>query len=346
MYQSLRPLLFRMQPEQIHHLTINLLRLGGGNPVTRALIRSLFWAPQGPAVDVFGLHFPNPVGMAAGYDKEAVAWRGLASMGFGHVEIGTVTPRPQPGNPQPRIFRLVEDEGVINRMGFPNQGAQKLLPRVRAARPYASILGVNIGKNKTTPNEEALQDYLALLRDFAPHADYLAVNVSSPNTPGLRSLQSRRELEALLQPLAAERAGLAQRLAKPLPILVKLAPDLEENDFMEALEAIVHSGMDGVIINNTTLARAGLRSANAAEQGGLSGRPLCARSQALTERAVRALDGRLPVVASGGMLTPADVLARLDAGAALVQLYTGLIYNGPGLPRACLRAIQQTPAAR
>lgn len=346
MYAALRPLLFRMQPERIHHLTITALRLGGGNPVGRALIRLLFWAPEGPAVEAFGLRFPNPVGMAAGYDKEAYAWRGLAALGFGHVEVGTVTPRPQPGNPQPRIFRLVEDQAVINRMGFPNQGAQALLPRVRAARPYGAILGVNIGKNKTTPNEDALQDYLSLLRSFAPQADYLAVNVSSPNTPGLRNLQSRRELEGLLQPLAAERAQVTAQLGKPLPILVKLALDLDEAGLDDALEAIVHSGLDGVILNNTTLARSGLRSSRAAEQGGLSGLPLRARSQELTQRAVQWLAGRLPVVASGGMMTPADAQARLDAGAVLVQLYTGLIYAGPGLPRACVRAFQEHTAAR
>lgn len=339
MYSALRPLLFKAQPENIHHLTIALLQLGGSNPVGRMLIRLLFPTPVGQPVEAFGLRFPNQVGMAAGYDKEGVAWRGLACLGFGHVEIGTVTPKPQPGNPQPRIFRLPEDQAVINRMGFPNQGAAALLPRVRHAHPQGALLGVNIGKNKTTPNEEALADYLFLLRAFAADADYLAVNVSSPNTPGLRNLQSRQELEALLTPLAVERRKLAQRLKKPVPIVVKLAPDLDEEMFSAALEAVVHSGMDGVIISNTTIARPPLHSHYAAEQGGLSGLPLRDRNTALVARAVGLLQGRLPVIASGGVMSPADAQAKLDVGACLVQLYTGLIYAGPGLPRAILRAV-------
>lgn len=339
MYSALRPLLFKAQPENIHHLTIALLQLGGGNPVGRALIRLLYPAPAAQPVEAFGLRFPNLVGMAAGYDKEGVAWRGLACLGFGHVEIGTVTPKPQPGNPQPRVFRLPEDQAVINRMGFPNQGAGALLPRVRHAHPQGVLLGVNIGKNKTTPNAEALSDYLFLLRAFAADADYLAVNVSSPNTPGLRNLQSRQELEALLTPLAAERRELAQRLKKPLPVVVKLAPDLDEEMFSAALEAVVHSGMDGVIISNTTIARPPLHSRYAGEQGGLSGLPLRDRNTALVARAVELLQGRLPVIASGGVMSPADAQAKLDAGACLVQLYTGLIYAGPGLPQAILRAV-------
>lgn len=338
MYANLRPLIFRLQPEQAHRLTIGLLRLGGGNPLGRAFISAWFNAPQGPQVEAFGLTFPNPLGMAAGYDKEAVGWRGLGCLGFGHVEVGTVTPRPQPGNPEPRIFRLVEDEAVINRMGFPNQGAAAMLARVRHARPRGMVLGINIGKNKTTPNEEAVQDYLTLLRNFAAPADYLAVNVSSPNTPGLRSLQSRGELEALLAPLSAERDALRVKLNKRVPVLVKLAPDLEDNQLVDALEAIVQTGMDGVIISNTTLARPGLKSRYADETGGLSGVPLRARSTELVARTVKLLDGRLPVIASGGVMTPTDAQEKLDAGARLVQLYTGLIYAGPGLVRDCLRS--------
>ena len=284
-------------------------------------------------MQAFGLTFPNPLGMAAGYDKDGLGWRGLACLGFGHIELGTVTPA-QPGNPQPRLFRLVEDQAVINRMGFNNQGAEFLARKLRARRPKGLILGVNIGKNKVTPLEEAPQDYLSLLRTFAPLADYLAVNVSSPNTPGLRSLQTRAALEAILRPLAAERALQPRKI----PILVKLAPDLTNEELDSALETIVDCGMDGVIVTNTTISRPGLQSPHYAEIGGLSGAPLTELSQQMTARAVKLLQGRLPVVSSGGIMNAEDAQRRLDAGACLLQLYTGLIYSGPGLVKEILNS--------
>jgi dihydroorotate dehydrogenase len=247
-----------------------------------------------------------------------------------------VTPLPQPGNPRPRVFRLVEDEAVINRMGFPGRGGAFLTRRLAGARPAGLVLGVNIGKNKDTLLEEAVSDYLSLLRVFAPLADYLAVNVSSPNTPGLRSLQTRRALEQLLTPLEAARREEAGRLGKPLPLLVKLAPDLGSDELDGALEAITAAGMDGVIVSNTTLRREGLRSARAVETGGLSGAPLRPPNTALVREVVRRTGGRLPVIASGGVMRPADALQKLDAGAVLVQLYTGLIYAGPGLVKQVL----------
>ena len=337
LYSYLRPLIFLLKPEQAHTLTIAALRLGGSNPLSRALLGAVFRSrANGPAVEAFGLTFPNPLGMAAGYDKDGLGWRGLATLGFGHIEVGTVTPKAQPGNPSPRIFRLVPDRAAVNRMGFPNRGAEFLAARLRGARAKGLVMGVNIGKNKVTPNEEAGQDYLALLKVFAPVSDYLAVNISSPNTPGLRALQSRAALEGMLAPLAAERREQARALGKPVPILVKLAPDLTDEELDAALEPVINAGIDGVIISNTTLRRDGLQSPLAAETGGLSGAPLNARNTALVRSVVQRTGGRLPVVASGGVMNAADAQAKLDAGAALVQLYTGLIYAGPGLVKEIL----------
>lgn len=331
-YKSLRPLIFMNDPEQAHHATIGLLRLGGGFAFGRAMIRSMFPLHQnGPEVKAFGLTFPNPLGMAAGYDKEGNAWRGLACLGFGHVEVGTVTLRPQPGNPKPRVFRLVEDEAVINRMGFPGSGAEAMLRYLNHPKPNGLVLGVNIGKNKATPLDEAAEDYVGLVRAFAPKADYLAVNISSPNTPGLRTLQKSAALEALLRPIAAERSAQAKVLGKPVPVLVKLAPDLSDDELDAALEATLSAGMDGVIIGNTTTMREGLISSKSGEEGGLSGRPLNNLNTKMIKKVNTLTGGALPIVASGGVMCAADVQAKLDAGAVLVQLYTGLIYEGPGL---------------
>jgi dihydroorotate dehydrogenase len=328
-----------MTPEQAHTSTIAGLRLAGSNPLGRALLRLMFRPKiNGPAVEAFGLKFSNPLGMAAGYDKDGFGWRGLAGLGFSHIEVGTVTPRAQPGNPRPRLFRLVQDKAVINRMGFNNRGAQFLAGRLAGKRPEGLVLGVNIGKNKDTPLEKAVEDYLSLTRTFAPLADYLAVNVSSPNTPGLRSLQTRQALEGILLPLAAERRAQIRQLDKPLPILVKLAPDMTEDELDGALEAVESAGMDGLIISNTTIGREGLTSAMAKETGGMSGAPLNEKNTRLVRRVVQRCGGRLPVVASGGVMSAADAQAKLDAGAVLVQLYTGLIYEGPGLVCEILNA--------
>jgi len=345
LYALLRPLIFRLQPEQAHAGSLALLRLAGATAPGRGLLSACF-RPRlpGPEVRAFGLVFPNPVGLAAGYDKDGLGWRGLARLGFGHLELGTVTPRPQPGNPQPRVFRLVEERAVINRMGFPGSGAAHLARRIAHRRPEGVILGVNIGRNKLTPNQEAAEDYLSLLDTFAPLADYLAVNVSSPNTPGLRDLQDRAALTGLLQTLHARRLQIAAASGKSIPILVKLSPDLSSPALDGALQAALDACMDGVIIGNTTLGRDGLRSPLAAENGGLSGAPLTARNTALVRETVRRLAGRLPVIASGGVLTPADAQAKLDAGAVLVQVYTGLIYHGPGLVRDILNAPLRLPS--
>jgi len=358
MYSLLRPLLFRLDPETAHQITLQLMRLGGIEPIHSAL-RLIYSAPSKP-VQAFGLVFKNPVGLAAGYDKDAVAITGLSALGFGHVEVGTVTPKPQPGNPRPRIFRLLEDEAVINRMGFPSRGSefvqmrlnlslrvgwverilgiQPRRPRDKAGyvRRGGAILGINIGRNKETPNEEAALDYLELLQGFAPYADYLAINVSSPNTIGLRRLQGREALAGLLTQLHAQRRLEEKRLDKKLPLLVKLAPDLTESELDDALDVILQTQMDGVIAVNTTLAREGLRSKYQGESGGLSGSPLRLRSEAVLRQAVRRAQGRIPIVSAGGIMNPDDAKRRLELGATLIQVYTGLIYQGPSLVKKIL----------
>jgi dihydroorotate dehydrogenase len=335
LYQAFRPLIFQIPPETAHRVVITLLRLGGSLPPTRALLRAWFRPHvNGPPVRAFGIDFPNPIGLAAGFDKDAEAISGLSCLGFGHIEVGTVTPRPQPGNPQPRLFRLVQDQAIINRMGFNNLGAEAMARRLK--RRDGAVLGVNIGKNKDTSQEEAVQDYRMLLHTFAPLADYLVVNISSPNTPGLRDLQSRDMLEGLLKPLSAARETISRALGRPVPVLVKLAPDLDDAQLEDALGVIQGCRMDGVIISNTTLSRTSLTSPKASENGGVSGIPLFGRSTALVSKVVRITLGRLPVVASGGVFQAAHAQAKLDAGAVLVQVYTGMIYEGPGLVRAIL----------
>ena len=339
-YHLLRPLLFRLPPESAHAAALRLLQGAGAVPAFARALACLLGTHNLPAAPVhaFGLTFRNPVGLAAGYDKDALAWRGLASLGFGHIEVGTVTPRPQPGNPKPRLFRLPAQHALINRMGFPGRGAAFVARRLQGERPPGLILGVNLGKNKDTPNERAVEDYLALARTFAPLADYLVVNVSSPNTVGLRNLQARAALEALLTPLTRALADLASaRGSRRTPLLVKLAPDLNDAALDAALEALTAAGVDGVIVSNTTTSRAGLPPRWQQEAGGLSGAPLRSRSTAMIRAIYRRTGGKLPIVGVGGIMRPKDALEKLDAGAVLVQVYTGLIYYGTTLPRDIVR---------
>ncbi len=345
-YPILRPLLFRLDPEQAHHLTLNMIRLAGMLPPVAALLRARYRAPEIP-VQAFGLRFPNPVGLAAGYDKDGLGWRSLAALGFGHIEIGTVTPLPQPGNPQPRVFRLPPAQGLINRMGFPGLGANFVARQLaRIKRPSGLVLGVNLGKNKATPNEEAASDYLQLMQVFAPLADYLAINISSPNTVGLRALQGKVALSALLSELAAERQAQVAQLNKPVPVLVKLAPDLSDAELDDALDSILTAGMDGVIATNTTVSReplaayAGLNPGTAAELGGLSGAPLEAMSTAVVAKIVQRTGGKLPVIGVGGIMDDASARRKLEAGAVLVQVYSGLVYAGPGLVQQIMRGLK------
>ena len=334
MYKLFRPLLFKLDPETAHHLTLQLMRLGGIQPI-RSILQQMYTAPKNP-VEAFGLTFKNPVGLAAGYDKDGVAIRGLSALGFGHIEVGTVTPRPQPGNPKPRIFRLVEDEAVINRMGFPGKGADFASRQLSAvSRPRSTVLGLNLGKNKDTPLEEAASDYITLMRTFAPLADYLAINISSPNTVGLRRLQGREMLETLLEEIKQSR--ITHRFSTPM--LVKLAPDLSDEELEDAIGVILDKNMDGIIATNTTLAREGLRSKHREETGGLSGSPLKVRSEAILEKIVRRVSGEVPVISVGGIMSPTDAKRRLDMGATLVQIYTGLIYRGPGIVKSIINAL-------
>ncbi|MBL8092545.1 MAG: quinone-dependent dihydroorotate dehydrogenase [Anaerolineales bacterium] len=332
MYPLIRPLLFRLDPEHAHALSLNAVRMAGRNPVTRLVLRALFdLHDRRLEVKAFGLTFRNPVGMAAGYDKNAVGVSGLAALGFGHLELGTVTRFPQVGNPKPRLHRLPEYKAVINSMGFPNDGID-----VIERRPWqapGTRAGMNVGKSKETVIERAADDYVFLLRRVYRRADYVALNISSPNTLNLRQLQAREHLEGLLKAVAAARDALPRRV----PLLLKLAPDLTEAEIDDALAAATANGIDGLIATNTTINRKGLPSYTVGIQGGVSGRPLTARANAFV--AYLARQTTLPIVGVGGIMTPDDALARLDAGATLIQLYTGLIYAGPGLVRAINKAI-------
>jgi dihydroorotate dehydrogenase len=335
MYKLFRSLLFQLDPETAHHLTLQLMRLGNIQPIN-SILQRLYSAPSKP-VQAFGLTFKNPVGLAAGYDKDGIAVRGLSTLGFGHIEVGTVTPRPQSGNPKPRIFRLVEDKAVINRLGFPGKGMDYVSHRLShvSHHPRSIVYGLNLGKNKDTPLEEAASDYIALMRTFAPLADYLTINISSPNTVGLRRLQRREMLENLLGEIKQTR--ITHHVSTPM--LVKLAPDLSDEELEDAVGVILDKNMDGIIATNTTLAREGLRSKLREETGGLSGSPLRVRSEAMLEKIVRRVDGKIPIVSVGGIMNPTDAKRRLDMGATLVQIYTGLIYRGPGLVKEIIKAL-------
>jgi len=336
-YPLSRALLFRLDPEAAHGLSLATIARVGRIPPLRAALASVFSEPQADPVEAFGLRFPNRVGLAAGYDKNGEAWRGLAALGFGHIEIGTVTPEPQPGNPKPRVFRLVEERSLINRMGFPGRGAAYVAEQLRGRIPGGPVIGVNIGKQKSTALEEAADDYEELIDVFGPLADYLAVNISSPNTPDLRRLQERGFLEALLGRIAARRDEVAERLGRRVPVLVKLAPDLTDEQLVNAVDAIVEAGIDGIIATNTTIGREGLEHALADEEGGLSGAALTDRSTRIIATIHEHIGGAIPIVGVGGVMSPQDARAKLDAGATLVQIYTGLVYEGPGLVKRILR---------
>ncbi|PKN91973.1 MAG: dihydroorotate dehydrogenase (quinone) [Chloroflexi bacterium HGW-Chloroflexi-6] len=332
MYRLLRPLLFKLDPEVTHALTLHLVRWAGIIPPSRWMLQGMFTPPEKP-VQAFGLTFKNPVGLAAGYDKDCQSVAGLSALGFGHLELGTVTPRPQPGNPKPRIFRLIDEEAVINRMGFPGRGMAYSADQMSkiARRPRSVMLGLNLGKNKDTPLENAADDYIALMRQFIFQADYLAINISSPNTVGLRRLQGREMLEGLLGAISREREQIRLGRGGNAPILVKIAPDLSDEELDDAVGAILDNGMDGIIATNTTLSREAVQSPLRVETGGLSGRPLTGLSDSVLAKVVARVNGRVPVVGVGGITNPDDAKRKLDLGATLVQVYTGMIYAGPGL---------------
>ena len=326
-YRLVRPLLFALDAERAHRLTLAALDLGDALGAVGLLASRPAAAPR----RVMGLDFPNPVGLAAGLDKNAAHIDGLAALGFGFLEVGTVTPRAQPGNPRPRLFRIPEARALVNRMGFNNCGVERLVRNVERSR-YRGVLGINIGKNFDTPIERAVDDYLRCLRGVYAHACYVAVNISSPNTKDLRTLQQTPALERLLGALGEEREKLAAAHRRRVPLAVKIAPDLEVSEIDTIARLLLSFGVDCAIATNTTLSRDGVEGLpNSAQSGGLSGAPLRARATDVVKRLAGALGTRVPVIGVGGILSGADAREKLDAGAALVQIYTGLVYRGPGL---------------
>ncbi len=339
MYNLARELLFKLSAETSHELSIDLIGAGGRLGLNGALCKQ----PARVPVRVMGLNFPNPVGLAAGLDKNGDAIDGFAQLGFGFVEIGTVTPRPQPGNPKPRLFRLPEAEAIINRMGFNNHGVDHLLARVQAAK-YKGVLGINIGKNFDTPVERAVDDYLLCLDKVYAHASYVTVNVSSPNTPGLRSLQFGDSLKQLLEALRQRQEDLAQQHGKRVPLAIKIAPDMSDEEIVEVAAALVQAGMDAVIATNTTLSRVGVEGLEHGEEaGGLSGAPVRDKSTHTVRTLAAELGGRLPIIAAGGITEGKHAAEKIAAGASLVQIYSGFIYKGPALIREAVDAIGAMP---
>jgi dihydroorotate dehydrogenase len=339
LYPLFRPLFFAADPEAAHHIVLR------GLDGAAALGLARLAAPQLPAspLRVMGIEFPNRVGLAAGLDKNAAHLRGLATLGFGFVEAGTVTPRPQPGNPKPRMFRLEQSGALINRLGFNNDGVDRFVDNVAHSR-YQGVLGINIGRNFDTPNERAADDYVAGMRKVYAYASYITINVSSPNTKGLRDLQAEEALGALLGRLKAEEATLAEQHGRRVPLVVKIAPDLDAAAIDGIARLVIRHRIDGVIATNTTIAREGvIGERNADETGGLSGKPLRDKSTAVIRTLARALDGALPIIGVGGIFSGGDACDKIDAGATLVQLYTGLIYRGPALVAECVKALAARP---
>ncbi|MFD0914293.1 quinone-dependent dihydroorotate dehydrogenase [Methylophilus luteus] len=334
-YSLLKPLLFRLDAEQVHDLTLKSLKRA-------EQLGLLAWAtgrlPDQPR-QVMGLHFPNPVGLAAGLDKNAMVIDGMAALGFGFLEVGTVTPRPQPGNPQPRLFRLPEAEAIINRFGFNNLGVDQLIQNVKAAK-FKGVVGINIGKNFDTPNERAAEDYLTCMRKVYAHASYITVNISSPNTKNLRALQEKDALSQLLATLKAEQNILAQVHGKYVPVALKIAPDLTTEQVQEIAGLLMQHRIDGVIATNTTLAREAVAGLPHGEEvGGLSGAPVKESSTRVIRTLAASLQNSLPIIGVGGILSGADAREKIAAGASLVQLYSGLIYKGPQLIKDSRKAL-------
>ncbi|MGP5562870.1 quinone-dependent dihydroorotate dehydrogenase [Vreelandella alkaliphila] len=336
MYNFARSLLFRLDPETSHGLALGALdtlhRVGG--------VQRVYGEPVSDPVELMGLHFSNRVGLAAGLDKNADHLDALGALGFGFVEVGTVTPKAQPGNPKPRLFRLAGHEAIINRFGFNNKGVEHLVAQVKK-RHYRGVVGINIGKNLTTSVENALDDYLLCLEAVHSVADYIAVNISSPNTPGLRTLQFGEQLDALLGPIRSRSQALDSALGRKVPLLVKIAPDMSEEEVALVAGSIARNALDGVIATNTTIARDAVKSDSQSEEaGGLSGKPVFEASNRVI-RLLRAQLPTLPIIGVGGIDSGEAAAAKIAAGADLVQLYSGLIYQGPGLVKACAEALKQ-----
>lgn len=342
MYRSIiRPLLFKLSPETIHHIMIGAMRFAGFVPGSRAVMRAL-WSMRHPSLEreVFGIKFPNPIGLAAGFDKNAEVYKELGAMGFGFVEIGTVTPKPQPGNPRPRLFRLPTDNAVINRMGFNNRGIEGAVSNLRS-RGNGVIVGGNIGKNTLTPNENAPADYLKVFRTLYQYVDYFVVNVSCPNVACMTSLQNSHSLLEILNGLFDFRRGQNQFR----PILLKISPDLTTAQLDDIIELLMQSPLDGIVATNTTTSREGLKSdpklVAAIGNGGLSGAPLTERSIEMVRYIHTKTEGRYPIIGVGGVMTPQDAVRMFEAGASLVQVYSGFIYSGPCFVKKICKALRK-----
>lgn len=335
LYPLLRPLLFSLDPETAHEVTLKLLNAAHVSGLSKLVHPTI----EGKPVTVMGLEFKNPVGLAAGLDKNGDYLDSLAALGFGFVEIGTVTPRPQPGNPKPRLFRLPEHQAIINRMGFNNRGIDHLLAQVKQSR-YAGILGINIGKNFDTPIESAVDDYLICLRKAYRSASYVTINISSPNTKNLRQLQQGDEIKSLISALKEEQLKLRQEHGKYVPLVLKIAPDLTSDEIGHIARLLLEFEIDGVIATNTTIARDAIAGHPLAhEAGGLSGAPVKDKSTAVVRGLAAELNGRCPIIAAGGILSAADAREKIAAGASLVQIYSGLIYQGPRLIEAIVKSL-------
>ena len=328
--------MFLFDAESVHHFSFASIRLVHKIPFVGPLVRRLYYINH-PKLErhIFGIRFPNPIGLAAGFDKDAKLYKELSNFGFGFIEIGTLTPKPQDGNPKKRLFRLLADQGIINRMGFNNQGVDAAISRLKKNKNV--IIGGNIGKNKTTPNDQATQDYLICFEALFPYVDYFVVNVSTPNTPNLRDLQEKKPLTTLLQTLQAEN----KKHQNPKPILLKIAPDLTDTQLLDIIDIVSNTKIDGVIATNTTIARNGLQSDSAicAEKGGLSGKPLNNRSTDVIRFLHTNSKGSFPIIGVGGIHTPQDAIDKLEAGASLLQIYTGFVYEGPGMVKRILKAL-------
>lgn len=344
----LRPILFLFPPEAIHHFVAGILRFAGKIPGVRGLIAALF-SYRDPSLEreVFGVKFPHPVGMAAGFDKNGEFYREAASLGFGFVEVGTVTPLPQPGNPKPRLFRLKADNALVNRMGFNNKGAENMAENLRKrAKAKKVVVGANLGKNTLTPNEEAPADYLKTFRSLYQYVDYVVVNVSCPNVKDIRKLQSKDNLMAILTPLFDFRRGQNEYC----PILLKVSPDLERKQVDDIVDILIDTPLDGLVAINTTTSREGLKTdaktVESVGNGGLSGGPLTERAIEMIAYLSKKTEGRYPIIGVGGLMTPQDARRMLDAGASLVQVYTGFIYNGPCFVRKVCKYLKKTGAGK
>lgn len=334
-YSAIRKMLFQMDGESAHDFTIKALKNTGATPLNIAYKQRV---PQKP-VQVMGIHFPNPCGLAAGLDKNGECIRAFDAMGFGFVEVGTVTPRPQPGNDKPRLFRLPQANAIINRMGFNNKGVDYLVDQVRKAK-FTGVLGINIGKNKDTPEENAKDDYIHCMRKVYNVASYITVNISSPNTPGLRSLQYGEALNTLLAALKEEQTNLAKQFDKYVPIAVKIAPDLSAEEVESIAQCLIENNIDGVIATNTTLSRDGVENLeHGSEMGGLSGQPVKDKSTEVIRLLAKALEDKLPIIGVGGIASGQDAKEKIAAGAKLVQVYTGFIYQGPELIQDIVKSV-------